>query len=54
MTHVMRLFHGDGPQQECESGEQKGGHAGCAACSGDAVVMQLFSCLTVKAIPVTQ
>ena len=45
MTDVMRLFHGDGPQQEFESGEQKGGHAGCAACSGDA---RRYSCLAVS------
>ena len=32
----MRYFHRDGPQQEFEAGEQKGGHAGCASCSGDA------------------
>ena len=32
----MRLFHGDGPQQEFESGEQKGGNAGCSGFSGDA------------------
>ena len=36
ITDVMRLFHGDGPQQEFESGEQKGGNAGCSGCSGDA------------------
>lgn len=36
ITDVMRLFHGDGPQQEFESGEQKGGNAGCLGCSGDA------------------
>lgn len=35
-TEVMRFFHGDGPQQEFEAGEQKGGNAGCASCSGDA------------------
>ena len=32
----MRFFHGDGPQQEFEAGEQKGGNAGCASCSGNA------------------
>ena len=32
----MRFFHGDGPQQQFEAGEQKGGNAGCASCSGDA------------------
>lgn len=36
ITDVMRFFHGDGPQQEFEAGEQKGGNAGCAGCSGDA------------------
>jgi len=35
-VEIIRFFHGDGPQQEFESGEQKGGHAGCSACSGDA------------------
>lgn len=33
---IMRVFHGDGPQQEFEAGEQKSGNAGCASCSGDA------------------
>ena len=37
ITDVMRLFHGDGPQQEFESGEQKGGNDGCSACSSDAL-----------------
>jgi len=32
----MRFFNGHGPQQEFEAGEQKGGNAGCASCSGDA------------------
>ena len=36
ITDVMRFFHGDGPQQQFEAGEQKGGNAGCASCSGDA------------------
>ena len=36
ITDVVRLFHGDGPQQAYESGEQKGGNAGCSGCSGDA------------------
>ena len=45
MIDVMRLFHGDGPQQEIESGEQKSGHAGCAACSGDA---RRYNCLAVS------
>ena len=36
ITDVMRIFHGDGPQQDFESGEQKGGNAGCSGCSGDA------------------
>ena len=35
ITDVMRFFHGDGPEQQFESGEQRGGHAGCSACSGD-------------------
>ncbi len=35
VSDVMRFFHGDGPEQQFESGEQKGGNAGCAACSGD-------------------
>ena len=33
---IVRFFHGDGPQQQFEAGEQKGGNAGCASCSGDA------------------
>ena len=36
ITDIMRFFHGDGPQQEFEAGEQKGGNAGCVRCSGDA------------------
>ena len=32
---VMRFFKGDGPEQQFESGEQKGGNAGYIACSGD-------------------
>ncbi|XP_022803764.1 uncharacterized protein LOC111341076 [Stylophora pistillata] len=36
ITDVTRRFHSDGPQQEFESGEQKGGNAGCSGCSGDA------------------
>ena len=31
----MRFFHRDGPQQQFEADEQKGGNAGCASCSGD-------------------
>ena len=34
----MRFFHGDGPEQQSESrggGGQRGGHAGCSACSRD-------------------
>lgn len=36
VTDVMRLYHADGPEQDFESGEQKGGNAGCSGCSGDA------------------
>ena len=36
ITDTMQFFHGDGPQQQYEAGEQKGWHAGCASCSGDA------------------
>ena len=36
ITDVMRLIHGDGPKQEFEIGEQRGGKAGCSGCSGDA------------------
>ena len=32
---VMRFFHGDGPEQQFESGEQRGGNNGCSSCSGD-------------------
>ncbi|KAL9978427.1 hypothetical protein ACROYT_G015941 [Oculina patagonica] len=35
VSDIMRFFHGDGPEQQFESGEQKGGNAGCSACSGD-------------------
>ena len=34
VNDVMHFFHGDGPEQQFESGEQRGGHAGCSACSG--------------------
>ena len=33
---VVRFFHGDGPEQQFESGEQRGGNAGSSACSRDA------------------
>ena len=36
VNDVVRFFHGDGPEQQFESGEQRGGNAGCSACSGDA------------------
>ena len=36
ITDIVRFFHGDGPQQQFEAGEQKGGNAGCASCTGDA------------------
>ena len=32
---VMHFFHGDGPEQQFESGEQRGGNNGCSGCSGD-------------------
>lgn len=35
VVDVMRFFHGDGPEQQFESGEQRGGHNGCISCSGD-------------------
>lgn len=35
VNDVMRFFHGDGPEQQFESGEQRGGNAGCIGCSGD-------------------
>ena len=35
VNDVMRFFQGDGPEQQFESGEQRGGNAGCSACSGD-------------------
>ena len=31
---VCRMFHGDHPAQEVESGEQNGGHYGCCGCTG--------------------
>ena len=34
ITDVIRFFHGVGPEQQFEAGEQKGGNAGCASCSG--------------------
>ena len=45
ITDVMRFFHGDGPQQAFQSGEQKGGNAGCSGCSGDA---RRYNCLSVS------
>ena len=35
VTDVMRFFQGDGPEQQFESGEQRGGNNGCSSCSGD-------------------
>ena len=35
VNDVMRFFHGNGPEQQFESGEQRGGNAGCSACTGD-------------------
>ena len=35
VVDVMRFFHGDGPEQQFESGEQRGGNNGCISCSGD-------------------
>ena len=35
VTDVMHFFHGDGPEQQFESGEQRGGNNGCSGCSGD-------------------
>lgn len=35
VTDVMHFFHGDGPEQKFESGEQRGGNNGCSGCSGD-------------------
>ena len=32
---VMRFFHGDGPEQQIESGEQRGGNNFSSGCSGD-------------------
>ena len=35
VVDVMRFFHGDGPEQQFESGEQTGANNGCSGCSGD-------------------
>lgn len=35
VTDVMRFFHGDGPEQQFESGERRGGNNSCSGCSGD-------------------
>ncbi|PFX15078.1 hypothetical protein AWC38_SpisGene20726 [Stylophora pistillata] len=35
VVDVMRFFHGDGPEQQFESGEQRGGKNGCVSCSAD-------------------
>ncbi|PFX15194.1 putative serine/threonine-protein kinase [Stylophora pistillata] len=35
MNDVLRFFHGDGPEQQFESGEQRVGKAGCSGCRGD-------------------
>lgn len=35
VNDVMQFFHGDGPVQQFDSGEQRGGNAGCSGCSGD-------------------
>ena len=31
---ICRMYHGDDPSQEVESGEQIGGHFGCCGCTG--------------------
>jgi hypothetical protein len=36
MTDVMRLFHGDSPARQYESGQQKGGHFYCPVCGANA------------------
>ena len=35
VTDIMRFFHTNGPGQQFESGEQRGGNNGCSGCSGD-------------------
>lgn len=35
LSDLIRFFYGDGPGQQFESGEQRGGNAGCSACSGN-------------------
>lgn len=35
VVDVMCFFHGDGPEQQFESGEQRGGNNGCVSCSAD-------------------
>ena len=35
VVDVTHFFHGDGPEQQFESGEQRGGNNGCSGCSGD-------------------
>ena len=34
---ICRMFHGDHPSQEVESGEQIGGHYGCCGCTGSSL-----------------
>ena len=34
VVDVMCSFHCDGPEQQFESGEQRGGNNGCSGCSG--------------------
>ena len=47
VTDIMRFFHGDGPEQQFESGEQRGGNNGCSGCSEDSHrYRDLTYCLT--------
>jgi hypothetical protein len=51
MTDVMRLFHGDSPARQYESGQQKGGHFYCPVCGANAhQVYDLEYCLGCKYI----
>jgi len=35
VTDIRCFFHGDGPDQQFQSGEQQGGNNGCSGYSGD-------------------
>ena len=44
MHDVKCFFHCDEPEQQFESGEQRGGNNGCSSCSGDSCRYRDLTC----------